>query len=75
MNNIKTSLRNSLGQENICDLMLIAGDGALPKEFLPGPVVDNWFVCGNDGRHLNHHKKNIPGQIVNITDNLLQDKL
>ena len=36
MNSIKTTLRNSLVRENLCDLMLIAYDGSLPKQFLPG---------------------------------------
>ena len=53
MNSIKTSLRNSLDQEYLCDLLLIACDGPLPKQFLPGPVIDKWLVCSNSGHHLN----------------------
>ena len=34
MNSVKTLLRNSLDQENLHDLMIIACDGPLPKEFL-----------------------------------------
>jgi len=64
MNSIKILLRNSLVQENLCNFMLIACDGPLPKEFLPGPVVDKWVECGNGCCHLNHHKKKISGQIV-----------
>jgi len=44
MNIIKTLLRNSLGQENLCDLMLIAYDGLLPKEFLPGLLISGWYL-------------------------------
>ena len=49
-------------------------NGPLPKEFLPGTVVDKWLECGNGGCHLSSHKKKIPGQIVDITDNLLLDE-
>ena len=58
----------------ICDLILVACDGKLAKEFLPGPVVDKRLLCSNGGHHLDHNKKKIPGQIVDITDNLLQDE-
>ena len=40
----------------------------MAKEFLPVPVVHKWVVSGKSGRHL---KKNIPGQIADITKNLL----
>ena len=39
------------------------------------PIVDKWLVSGNGVRHLNGHKKKIPGQIVDITANLLLDEL
>jgi len=43
------------------DLLSIADlfekDGPLRNEFLLGPVVDKWFVCGNGGRHLNGHRR------------------
>jgi len=42
-------LRNSLGQENLCDLTLIACDGPLP--------IDKWLVSGNGGLHLNGTRK------------------
>jgi len=41
---IKTFLRNSLGQENPCDLMLIACDGLLPKGFLPGLLISGCYL-------------------------------
>jgi len=44
MNSIKTLLRNSLGQENIHDSMLIACDDLLPKEFLPGLLISGWYL-------------------------------
>ena len=48
MNIIKTLLRNSLGQENLHDLMLIACDVPLPKEFFPGLLKSGWYL-GNGG--------------------------
>jgi len=39
------------------------------------PIVDKWLVSGNGGHHLNEYKKKIPGQIVDITDNLLVEEL
>jgi len=45
MNIIKTLLRNFLGQENLGDIMLIACDGLLPKEFLPGLLlISGWYL-------------------------------
>ena len=38
--------------------MLIACDGLLPKEFLPGLL--KWLLSGNCGLYLNWHKKKIP---------------
>jgi len=58
MNGIKTLLRNSHGQENLHDFMLIACDARLPKEFLPGLLISGWYL-GNGGLHLNRHKKKI----------------
>ena len=53
---IKTLLRNSLGQENLNDLMLIACDG--PEN--SSRPIDKRQVLGNGGLHLNGHKKKIP---------------
>ena len=39
------------------------------------PIVDKWLVSGNGDRHLTEHKKKIPGQIVDITDNFLLEEL
>jgi len=55
MNSFKTLLRNSLGQENLHDLMLIAYDG---PEISSRPI-DNWQALGNGGLHLNGDKKKI----------------
>jgi len=44
MYSIKTLLRNSPGQENLRDLMLIACDGPLPKAFLPGLLMSGWYL-------------------------------
>ena len=49
-------LRDSLGQENLHHLMLIACDG---PEISSRPI-DKWQVLGNGGFHLNGHKKKIP---------------
>jgi len=56
MNNIKTLWRNSLGQDNLHDLMFIACDGPLPRECLPGLLISGWYLSGNGGLHLNGWK-------------------
>jgi len=59
MNSIKTLLRNSLGQENLHDLMLIACDG-LATQIISSRPIDKWLVSGNGGLHLNRRKNKIP---------------
>jgi len=56
-------------------LILIACDGPLPKEFLPGLLlISGWYLDGNGGYHLNGHNKKIPGQITDIIDHLLLEE-
>jgi len=61
-------------EEHICRLWVVLWcDGPLYTKFLPRPVVDKWPVSGK--HHFKGHKKKIPSQIVDITNNLLLDEL
>jgi len=39
------------------------------------PIADKWLLSGNGGCHVNRHNKKIPGQNMDITDNLLLGEL